>query len=577
MRGVLVSQESKMTEMTSTTPTNFIREAIQADLQSGRFNGVHTRFPPEPNGYLHIGHAKAFSIDFGIAREYGGKCNLRFDDTNPVKEDVEYVESIQEDIHWLGFDWEDRLFYASDYFEQLYEFANKLIKKGKAYVDDLNADEIRVYRGTLTEPGKNSPYRERSINENLDLFTRMRKGEFPDGSHVLRAKIDMASGNMNLRDPVMYRILHATHHRTGDKWCIYPMYDFAHGQSDSIEGITHSLCSLEYEDHRPLYDWFLDELEIYHPRQIEFGRFNLSYTVMSKRMLLKLVKDGYVRGWDDPRMPTLSAMRRRGYPPQVILKFLEAVGVPHHNNLVDIALLEAMLRDELNLTTPRVMTVLHPLKIVIDNYPPGQVEELNAVNNPEDPSTGTRKISFSREIYIDRDDFREDPPKKYFRLAPGREVRLRYGYFIKCIEALKDPDTGEIIELHCTYDPTTRGGYAPDGRKVQGTLHWISAHNAMDVEVRLYDRLFTKADLNDLDEGTEFLDYVNPNSLQVIQQCKAEASLASATSGMHYQFEREGYFVVDPDSTEGKLVFNRIVPLRDTWAKIEEAQKNPVN
>ena len=566
-----------MTEMIPTTPTNFIHEAIQADLKSGRFSGVHTRFPPEPNGYLHIGHAKAFSIDFGMAREFGGKCNLRFDDTNPVKEDVEYVESIQEDIHWLGFDWEDRLFYASDYFEQLNEFAIKLIKKGKAYVDDLSADEIREYRGTLTTPGKNSPYRERTIEENLDLFERMREGEFPDGARVLRAKIDMASGNMNLRDPVMYRILHATHHRTGDKWCIYPMYDFAHGQSDSIEGITHSLCSLEYEDHRPLYDWFLDELEIYHPRQIEFGRFNLSYTVMSKRMLLKLVKDGYVHGWDDPRMPTLSAMRRRGYPPTVILKFLEAVGVPHHNNLVDIALLEAMLRDELNLVTPRVMAVLHPLKIVIDNYTRGQVEELDAVNNPEDPTAGTRKVKFSREIFIDRDDFREDPPKKYFRLAPGREVRLRYGYFVKCVEVRKNPDTGEILELHCTYDPTTRGGYAPDGRKVQGTLHWVCKENAIDVEVRLYDRLFTKADLNDLDKGAEFLDYYNHDSLRVIEQCMVEVCLASATPGMRYQFEREGYFVLDPDSNPTKLVFNRIVPLRDTWAKIEEAQKHHGN
>ncbi len=423
-----------MNETIPNSPTNFIREAVQADLKSGRFTQVRTRFPPEPNGYMHIGHAKAFSIDFGIAREYGGKCNLRFDDTNPVKEDVEYVESIQEDIHWLGFDWEDRLFFASDYFEQLYEFAVKLIKKGKAYVDDLSPEQISEYRGTLTEPGKNSPYRERSIEENLNLFERMRAGEFPDGARVLRAKIDMAAGNMNLRDPVMYRIKHATHHRTGDTWCIYPMYDFAHGQSDSIEGITHSLCSLEYEDHRPLYDWFLDELEIYHPRQVEFGRFNLTYTVMSKRMLLQLVNDGYVHGWDDPRMPTLAAMRRRGYSPQVILKFLEAVGVPHHNNLVDIALLESMLRDELNLIAPRVMAVLHPLKIVIENYPIGQVEQLDAVNNPEDPSAGTRKITFSREIYIDRDDFREDPPKKYFRLAPGREVRLRYGYFIKCVE-----------------------------------------------------------------------------------------------------------------------------------------------
>jgi glutaminyl-tRNA synthetase len=563
-----------MTETPSNTPSNFIREAVVADIESGRFAGrVHTRFPPEPNGYLHIGHAKAFSIDFGIAQEFGGKCNLRFDDTNPVKEEVEYVDSIQEDIRWLGFDWEDRLFYASDYFEQLYEFAITLIKKGKAYVDDLSAEEIRVYRGTLTEPGKNSPYRGRTIEENLDLFERMRKGEFPDGARVLRARIDMAAGNMNLRDPVMYRILHSTHHRTGDKWCIYPMYDFAHGQSDSIEGITHSLCSLEYEDHRPLYDWFLDELEIYHPRQIEFGRFNLSYTVMSKRMLLKLVKEGYVRSWDDPRMPTLSAMRRRGYPPKVILKFLEAVGVPHHNNLVDIALLEALLRDELNLVTPRVMVVLHPLKIVITNYPAGQNEQLDAVNNPEDSSAGTRKISFSREIFIDRDDFREDPPKKYFRLAPGREVRLRYGYFIKCVEVIKDPGTGEVVELHCTYDPSTRGGYAPDGRKVKGTLHWVSATDAIDVEVRLYDRLFNKADLNDLDEGVDFLEYLNPNSLQVIDSCKAEAGLASVITGMRYQFEREGYFVVDPDSTPDKPIFNRIVALRDTWAKIEGAHK----
>jgi len=564
-----------MTETPSTIPTNFIREAILGDIKSGRFGGrVQTRFPPEPNGYLHIGHAKAFSIDFGMALEFGGKCNLRFDDTNPVKEDVEYVESIKEDIRWLGFDWEDRLFYASDYFEQLYEFAIKLIKKGKAYVDDLSAEEIRQYRGTLTEPGKNSPYRERSIDENLDLFERMRKGEFQDGARVLRAKIDMSSGNMNLRDPVMYRILHSTHHRTGDKWCIYPMYDFAHGQSDSIERITHSLCSLEYEDHRPLYDWFLEELEIYHPRQVEFGRFNLTYTVMSKRMLLKLVKDGYVRGWDDPRMPTLSAMRRRGYPPEVILKFLEAVGVPHHNNLVDIALLEAMLRDNLNLATPRVMAVLHPLKVVIDNYPSSLVEELEAVNNPEDASAGTRKIKFSREIYIDREDFREEPPKKYFRLAPGREVRLRYGYFITCVDVIKDPSTGEVTELHCTYDPATRGGYAPDGRKVQGTLHWVSAENAIEVEARLYDRLFTKADLNDLDEGAEFLDFVNPKSLDTIEHCMAEASLAEAKIGSRYQFEREGYFVVDPDSAPGRLVFNRIVPLRDTWAKIEQAQKS---
>jgi glutaminyl-tRNA synthetase len=562
-----------MNDTISSAPTNFIRDAIQEDLQAKRYEHVHTRFPPEPNGYMHIGHAKAFSIDFGMAREFGGKCNLRFDDTNPVKEDIEYVESIQEDIRWLGFDWEDRLFYASDYFEQLYQYATILIKKGKAYVDDLSADEIRDHRGTLTQPGKNSPYRDRTIEENLDLFARMRAGEFPDGARVLRAKIDMASGNMNMRDPVMYRILHATHHRTGDQWCIYPMYDFAHGQSDSIEGITHSLCSLEYEDHRPLYNWFLDELEIYHPRQIEFGRFNLSYTVMSKRMLLKLVKEGYVRDWDDPRMPTLAAMRRRGYTPQVILRFLDAVGVPHHNNLVDIALLEAMLRDELNKTTPRVMVVLHPLKVVIDNYPLEQVEEMDAINNPENPEAGTRKIAFSREIYVDRDDFREEPPKKYFRLAPGREVRLRYGYFIKCVQVVKDPASGEISELHCTYDPSTRGGYAPDGRKVQGTLHWVSANHAVDVEARLYDRLFTRADLSVLEEGKDFLDYVNPGSLDIIKGGKAEASLATAQIGTQFQFEREGYFIVDIDSKPSKLVFNRSVPLKDTWAKIEGAQQ----
>lgn len=563
-----------MTEAPSTTPSNFIREAVLEDIKSGRFNGrVHTRFPPEPNGYLHIGHAKAFTIDFGIANEFGGKCNLRFDDTNPVKEDVEYVESIQEDIRWLGFDWDNRLYFASDYFEQLYEYAVRLIKKGKAYVDDLSADEIREYRGTLTKSGKNSPYRDRTIDQNLNLFERMRGGEFPDGFCVLRAKIDMAAGNMNLRDPVMYRILHASHHRTGDAWCIYPMYDFAHGQCDSIEGVTHSLCSLEYENHRPLYDWFLDALEIYHPRQIEFARLNLSYTVMSKRKLLTLVKGGYVRGWDDPRMPTLSGLRRRGYSADVIRRFLEAVGVAKRDNLVDIALLEAFVREELNLIAPRVMGIIHPLKVVIDNYPAGKLEELEANNNPEDPSAGTRKIYFAKEIYIDTEDFREDPPKKYFRLAPGREVRLRYGYFIKCTEVVKDPNSGKVIELHCTYDPETRGGYAPDGRKVQGTLHWVSAENAIDMEVRLYDRLFTKADLNDLDEGTEFLDCVNPQSLQIIEHCKVEENLATAKPGSRYQFEREGYFIVDPDSEPGKLIFNRIVPLRDTWEKIEAAQK----
>ena len=567
-----------MTETPSTSPSNFILEAVQEDNKSDRFGGrVQTRFPPEPNGYLHIGHAKAIYIDFGIAVEFNGKCNLRFDDTNPVKEDVEYVESIKEDIHWLGYDWEDRLYYASDYFEQLFGFAIKLIKKGKAYIDDLSADEIREYRGTLTEPGKNSPYRNRTIEENIQLFERMRVGEFPNGSRVLRAKIDMASGNMNLRDPVMYRILQSTHHRTGDTWCIYPMYDFAHGQSDSIEGITHSLCSLEYEDHRPLYDWFLDELEIYHPRQIEFARLNINYTVMSKRKLITLVKNGHVQGWDDPRMPTLSGLRRRGYSPEVIRKFLETIGVAKRSNVVDIALLEHLVREELNLSAQRVMGILHPLKIVIDNYPSGKIEELEAINNPEDPTAGTRKLHFSKEIYIDRDDFKEDPPKKYFRLAPDREVRLRYGYLIKCIDVVKNNDTGEIIELHCTYDPETRGGYAPDGRKVKGTLHWVSAENAIDVEVRLYDRLFTIADLNDLDEGVGFLDYINPDSLHVIEQCMVEASLVSTKPGSRYQFEREGYFIVDPDSVPGKLVFNRIVPLRDTWAKIEEAQKYPGN
>jgi glutaminyl-tRNA synthetase len=564
-----------MSETTPTAPSNFIREAILEDIKSDRFGGsVHTRFPPEPNGYLHIGHAKAFTINFEMAEEFGGKCNLRFDDTNPVKEDVEYVESIKEDIHWLGFDWEDRLFFASDYFEPLYEFAIKLINKGKAYIDDLSADQIREYRGTLTAPGKNSPFRDRSLEENLDLFKRMRAGEFPDGSRVLRAKIDMSSGNMNMRDPVMYRILHSTHHRTGDAWCIYPMYDFAHGQSDSIEGITHSLCSLEYEDHRPLYDWFLDELEIYHPRQIEFARLNLNYTVMSKRMLLTLVKDGYVRSWDDPRMPTLSGMRRRGYSAQVIRKFIELVGVAKRSNLADIALLESLVRDELNLTAPRVMVVMHPLKIIIDNYPEDRVEDLDAVNNPEDPSAGTRKVKFSNEIYIERDDFREDPPKKYFRLSPGKEVRLRYGYFIKCIGVDKDPVTDDIVAVHCTYDPATRGGYAPDGRKVQGTLHWVNVEDAVDVEARLYDRLFTKADMNDMDAGQGFLDFINPNSLQVLANCKAEASIVSASEGSRYQFEREGYFFVDTESKPGKLVFNRTVPLRDSWAKIENAQKS---
>jgi glutaminyl-tRNA synthetase len=559
-----------VTPTDSTSPSNFIREAIIEDNRRSRFDGrVHTRWPPEPNGYLHVGHAKAMWIDFGMALEFGGKCNLRYDDTNPVKEDVEYVDSIKEDIHWLGFDWEDREFYASDYFDQLYEFAIKLIKKGKAYVDDLSAEEIHEYRGTLTEPGKESPYRNRTVEENLDLFERMRKGEFPDGARVLRAKIDMASGNMNMRDPVMYRILHQPpHHRTGDKWCIYPMYDFAHGQCDSIEGITHSLCSLEYEDHRPLYDWFLDELEIYHPRQIEFARLNLTYTVMSKRKLLRLVNEKHVRGWDDPRMPTLAGLRRRGYTPQSILTFVERAGVAKVASSVDIQLLEHCLREELNKRAPRVMAVLRPLRVVIDNYPEGQIEEMDAVNNPEDASAGTRKVPFSKVLYIEQEDFREDPPKQFYRLAPGREVRLRYAYFIKCVSIVKN-ERGEVVELHCTYDPATRGGDAPDGRKVKSTIHWVSAAHAVEAEVRLYDYLYTRPD-PEADEEKNFIDFVNPDSLEVLTGCKLEPSLASAQVGDRFQFERQGYFYVDPDSTDGKLVFNRTVGLKDTWAKIEK-------
>jgi glutaminyl-tRNA synthetase len=555
------------------TPSNFIRDLIDEDLKNGRFSHVHTRFPPEPNGYLHIGHAKAFIIDFGIALEYGGKCNLRFDDTNPVKEDTEYVDAIMEDIRWIGYDWEDRLFYASDYFEQLYQYALILIEKGKAYVDDLSADEIREYRGTLTEPGKDSPYRNRTVAENMDLFKRMRAGEFPDGARVLRAKIDMASGNMNMRDPVMYRILKASHHRTGDQWCIYPMYDYAHGQSDSIEGITHSLCSLEYEDHRPLYDWFLDQLEIYHPRQIEFARLALSYTVLSKRMLIQLVRGNYVSGWDDPRMPTISGMRRRGYTPESIRNFIERVGVAKNYSIVDVSLLEYCVREDLNKRVPRVMGVLRPLKVVIDNYPEDQEEELDAMVNPEDPAAGTRKVWFSRELYIEQDDFREIPPPKYFRLAPGKEVRLRSGYFIRCEKVVKNPSTGEVLELHCTYDPATRGGYAPDGRKVQGTLHWVSARHCLEAEARLYDRLFLNPDPTQSDPGGSFIDNINPDSLEILSGCKVEASLANAKPGYRCQFERMGYFCVDPDSTTGSLVFNRTATLRDTWAKIEESQK----
>ena len=557
---------------TENKPKDFIRLAIDDDLAAGRYQRVQTRFPPEPNGYLHIGHAKAIVIDFGIAEEYGGKCNLRFDDTNPTKEETEYVNAIMEDIRWLGFDWEDRLFYASDYFDQLYAWAIDLIKKGKAYVDDLNPEEIREYRGTLTEPGRNSPYRDRSVEENLELFERMKNGEFPEGSKVLRAKIDMASPNIVMRDPVMYRILHAEHHRTGDQWHIYPMYDWAHGQSDSIEGITHSFCDLAYEIHRPLYEWFLNELGIYQPRQIEFARLNLSYTVLSKRRLIRLVKEGHVNGWDDPRMPTISGLRRRGYTPEAIRAFIEAVGVAKTESMVDIALLEHHIRQDLNKRAPRVMGVLNPLKVVITNYPEGQIEQLEAVNNPEDPQAGTRLIPFSREIFIEREDFMEDPPRKFFRLAPGREVRLRYGYFIKCEQVIKD-ENGEITELRCTYDPETRGGYAPDGRKVRGTLHWVSAAHALDAEVRLYDRLFTKANPLDHDEGEDFTDFINPDSIQILSSCKVEPSLADAAPGDRVQFERRGYFCVDPDTNAGALVFNRTATLRDTWAKIRKKNR----
>ena len=554
-------------------PSNFIKTFIDEDLRSEKNDTIRTRFPPEPNGYLHIGHAKAICLNFGIAEEYGGTCNLRFDDTNPIKEEEEYVQSIKEDIRWLGFDWQDREYFASDYFDQLYEWAIKLIEVGKAYVDDLTADEIREYRGTLTEPGRESPYRNRRVEENRDLFERMRAGEFADGSRVLRAKIDMAAGNLNMRDPVMYRILHASHHRTGDTWCIYPMYDFAHGQSDSIENITHSLCSLEFEDHRPLYDWFIRELEIYPSRQIEFARLNLSYTVVSKRMLRQLVNEGLVSGWNDPRMPTLSGLRRRGFPAASIRKFCDAIGVAKANSLVDIALLEHLVREDLNQHASRVMAVLRPIKVLLLNYPEGESEEMDAVNNPEDPDAGTRKVPFSRQLYIERSDFHEDPPKKYFRLAPGREVRLRWGYFIKCVDVVKDDD-GEIVELHCTYDPATRGGYAPDGRKVRGTIHWVSAPHALDAEVRLYDHLFAKPDPTEVIEGEDFKANLNPQSLEVVMGAKVEPGLARALPGASIQFERLGYYCVDSeDSAADRLVFNRTVTLRDTWAKIAKAQK----
>ena len=561
--------------MTNEKTANFIRNIIQEDIKNNKNNGrVHLRFPPEPNGYLHIGHAKAICLNFGLAEEFNGLCNLRFDDTNPAKEEEEYVKSIIEDVHWLGFDWDDRLYFASDYFEQMYQYAVQLIKLGKAYVCDLSPEEIREYRGTLTKPGKESPYRSRSIDENLDLFERMRAGEFPDGSRTLRAKIDMSHPNLNMRDPVMYRILHASHHRTGDKWCIYPMYDWAHGLEDSIEGITHSLCTLEFEDHRPLYDWFLEQLGVHHPQQIEFARLNLSYTIMSKRKLLELVKEGYVDGWDDPRMPTISGLRRRGFTAESIRSFSEMIGVAKRDSIVDISMLEYCIREDLNKKTPRVMAVLRPLKVVIVNYPEDQVDYLDAINNPEDPSMGTRKVLFSRVLYIEQDDFREEPPKKFYRLAPGREVRLRYAYFIKCVDVIKDEKTGEIKELHCTYDPATRGGDAPDGRKVKTTLHWVSAAHAIDAEVRLYDRLFIKPNPTE-DKEVDFKTYLNPQSLEVISNCKLEPSLKNAEPGSKYQFERLGYFCVDAvDSKPGNPIFNRTISLKDSWAKIEKAKKN---
>ena len=557
--------------MTDTLATSdFIREAIKQDLKTGRFGGrVHTRFPPEPNGYLHIGHAKAICTDFGVAEEFGGLCNLRFDDTNPTKESTEYVQAIEQDVRWLGFDWGNREFYASDYFDQLYQYALQLIKAGKAYVCDLSQEEIKGYRGTLTEPGRDSPYRDRSIAENLDLFERMRAGEFPDGSRVLRAKIDMASPNVVMRDPVIYRILHSSHHRAGDKWCIYPMYDFTHCLSDSIEGITHSLCTLEFENNRELYDWYLDQLGVYHPQQIEFARLNMTYTVMSKRILKQLVDQERVGGWDDPRMPTLSGLRRRGYTREVIRNFCSTIGLAKTNSTVDVELLEHCLRQDLNLHSPRVMAVLHPMRLVIDNYPQDKVEELDAENNPEDPAGGTRKLPFSRVLYVERDDFQEDPPKKWFRLAPGREVRLKHAYYVRCERAVKDEQTGEVVELHCNYDPESRGGWTQDGREVKGTLHWVSAAHALPAEVRLYERLFTVP--NPLEQGRQFTDYLNLDSLVTLAGSRVEPSLARAAQGSRYQFLRQGYFCLDRDSSAQRLVFNRTVSLRDTWAKIRQS------
>ena len=557
-------------------PTNFIRNIIDDDLRTGKYDGrVMTRFPPEPNGYLHIGHAKSICLNFGIAADYpGGLCNLRFDDTDPSKESIEYVEAIKTDVRWLGYDWEDREYYASGYFDKLYSYAVALINKGLAYVDSLSAEEIRTYRGTLTEPGTDSPYRTRTIDENLDLFKRMRDGEFPDGTHVLRAKIDMSSPNLLMRDPTLYRIKHVDHYRTGSTWCIYPMYDFTHCLSDSLEGITHSICTLEFEINRELYDWVLDALEVYHPQQIEFARLNLTYTVLSKRKLIKLVEDNHVEGWDDPRMPTISGMRRRGYTPESIQNFCERIGVAKANSMVDMALLDYCLREDLNRRAPRVMGVLKPLRVIIDNYPESQVEELEAENNPEDAGMGSRKIPFTRELLVERDDFREDPPKKWFRLAPGREVRLKHAYYITCQEVIKDPQTGEPIALHCTYDPATRGGWSEDGRKVRGTLHWVSANHAVEAEVRLYNHLFVTDNPNEVEEGKTFADYINPDSLEILRGCKVEPSLAQAVPGARYQFLRQGYFCVDAEhSTSQNLVFNRTVTLRDSWAKIEKAQK----
>lgn len=561
-----------MEEKKTNLSLNFIESIIEKDLKENKNNGViKTRFPPEPNGYLHIGHAKAICLSFGIAEKYNGTCNLRFDDTNPGKEDVEYVESIIEDVKWLGFDWEERLYYASDYYDNFYEFALKLINKGKAYVCDLTADQIREYRGTLTEPGEESPYRDRSVEENLELFEKMKNGEFDEGTHVLRAKIDMKSGNLNMRDPVIYRVLKMPHHRTGDKWNIYPMYDFAHGQSDSIEGITHSLCTLEFEDHRPLYNWLVEELEIFHPQQIEFARLNLSYTIMSKRKLLELVKSSLVSGWDDPRMPTISGLRRRGFTPESLRDFSDRIGVAKRDSMVDIALLEHCVREDLNKRAKRVMAVLNPLKVIIDNYPEDKTEELEAINNPEDPDSGTRMIPFSKEIYIEREDFREDPPKKFFRLSPGKEIRLKHAYYIKCTNVIKDEKTGEVIQVHCTYDPGTRGGWSEDGRKVRGTSHWVSAKHAIKIEVRLYDRLFYDEDPGDNPDGKEMKDLINPESLEILDNVMAEPGIKTSSPGEYFQFLRQGYFCVDNVlSGNEKIVFNRTVSLRDSWAKIEK-------